>query len=179
MNGLLDNEQFFRLKLLPAWNARVKDKRVKIKPVQAYVGDGSDTALTSEEWLLTGPALLPPVGLDPTNLRASCADNPAQMADFLVTCATGRLHISCWQYLIGPITQIEYRLNKRPSYRSLLGLGKDSGQKALTATEKVEKEVDKNISIDADYLRIAKKRDFDNKFREKLLANRPHLLEEP
>ncbi len=173
VSDLYTNRQYFELKLLPRLQA-LKDKRVKCKPVLATIGAGQHP-LRAEEWLLNGPAIRHPgVGFDPTNLRASCADNPQQMAEFLRIVALGKLHISCWQYLIGMATQVEFRAGLRPSYGSLVH---DSGApQAPTATDKIMKGVDENIAIDDDYRRIAKKRDFDQKFREKLMADRPYLL---
>ena len=175
ISDLLTNDQYFDIKLLPAIS-RLKGKKFKIKPVEAYIGSGGESALMSVEWLLYSdvPRVSPYVGLDPTNLRASCADNPDQMAQFLQTCAAGKLHISCWQYLIGPVTQVEFRMGKRPTYDALLH--RTGGVKPKTATEKIMEGVDNSIAIDNDYKRIARKRSFDAKAAEALFAERPHLL---
>ena len=179
MDGiLLTNDQYFELKLVPAIN-RLRGYRPKVKLVEATVG-GNGAGFSLPEYLLYGTARefkAGPIGLDPTNLRASCQDNADQMAQFLQTCATGKLHISCWQYLIGLVTQVEFRAGKRPTYGSFIHRG--DGQKAKTATEKIMEGIDQNIAVDADHERVAKKRNFDEKFREKIMreSGRAYLLE--
>ena len=175
LNKLLSNEEYFRIMLQPA--LRVNGYR---SMVVEYRISGVAGQVLGDEFLITkGLRINPkfPLGFEPYAIRRADNDDAARIAKFLWLVATGRLHPSMYQYLLSTVTQIEIKTGQRPPITKAPGAG--PVEKPKTAADRFGAEFDKNVKIDDDYKRIAKKVEADRPHAvEKILAERPHLLED-
>lgn len=171
-DSLLNSQQFFELKLQPVLqNSKYRSMKVKYQ----LTSDGAGGFIGDEYLIVRGMALSSPTGFEPYTLRMADQDDPSRIADFLYKVSTGRLHPSCYQYLLSIMTQHEIKTGRRPGFPALRDIGKP--KEKPTAMENMVKEFDVNLEQDKDVLRVAKKVDFDTDRVNKVLAERPHLLE--
>lgn len=172
-DSLLNSQQFFELKLQPVLqNGEYRSMKVKYQ----LTSDGAGGFIGDEYLILRGLAISSPTGFEPYTLRMADQDDPKRIADFLYKVSTGRLHPSCYQYLLSIMTQHEIKTGRRPGFPALREV--PNQPEKPTAAENMAKEFDINLAQDEDVLRVAKKVDFDTSRVEKILAERPHLLED-
>lgn len=166
----LNSQQFFDERLQPLM--RVKYPSVKIRYELVYVNE----ALAGHEYVVK-VKLHGHLGLEPYATRHSCNDDPEMVAKFLQEVASGKLHISCWQYLLGPYTQYLIKTGKRPGYPAMMPRHKYDSDRERTPTERIELAVAQAEREDKDLVRVARKRDYDREFVEKVLGKKDYLLE--
>ena len=117
-------EAFFDDKLMPLFRGRRKDFAGLELKIHVF-----KTPVVGEqyvEYFVQGPKLKW-IGFDPWGLREADNDDPKRILAFLASVANGKLHPSCWQYLLGMVTRTAIASGYRPGFGALI---KEEGKAA-------------------------------------------------
>lgn len=151
INAELTPEAFFDGRLMPLFRGRKKDfAGLKLK---IHVFKTSVVGEQYVEYFIQGPKLKW-IGFDPWALREADNDDPKRILAFLASVANGKLHPSCWQYLLGMVTRAAIESGYRPGFGALI---KEEGKEAGSMNTFLDNGFQQALDLKNDKLASAKR----------------------